>query len=233
LCTANCLSFVGRHLTAHDVEGKRIIEVGAYDVNGSARSLVEALGPKSYLGVDIESGPGVDVVCPAEEVAQRFGAGAFDVVLTTEMLEHVRDWQEVVHNLKQTLAPGGVLIITTRSEGFPYHPYPADYWRYGRSDMRMIFADCLIEAMEDEGPEDPGIFVRARKPNDFVEVDLSGVALYSMLTSARALSAELAERQISLEESAAGLIRLQQTKTFRIAAPLRRGYSRVRSLLRI
>jgi SAM-dependent methyltransferase len=124
MCTSNCQAFVQRALKADDVAGKSVIEVGSYDVNGTTRPFIGALGPSEYIGVDIAAGPGVDVVCNAESLAERFGAGRFDVLITTEMLEHVRDWRTVVNNLKDVLKPGGLIVITTRSPGFPMHGYP-------------------------------------------------------------------------------------------------------------
>ena len=37
----------------------RVVEVGSRDINGSIRELVDA---DTYVGIDLEEGPGVDVV---------------------------------------------------------------------------------------------------------------------------------------------------------------------------
>jgi SAM-dependent methyltransferase len=88
---------------------------------------------------------------------------SFDLVITTEMLEHVQDWKAVIANMKGVLKPGGVIFITTRSEGFPFHEYPGDYWRFEVEDMREIFSDFKIETLLPD-PSEPGVFIRARKP---------------------------------------------------------------------
>ena len=154
--------FAARVVTVDDVRGKRVIEVGSMNVNGSLRATIEALGPAKYVGVDLGEGPGVDEVCPAENLVARFGEASFDLVVCTEMLEHVREWRVVVANLKQLVAPGGVVLLTTRSKGFPYHEYPFDYWRYEPADLRAIFADFAIEALERDTYM-PGVFLRARR----------------------------------------------------------------------
>ena len=161
-----------------------MLEVGACDVNGSLRGHVESLEPAHYLGVDLGHGPGVDEVCRAEELSWRYGPDAFDVVLCTEMLEHVRDWQAVVSNLKQVVKPGGILLFTTRSRGFRFHGYPFDFWRYELSDVAYLFSDFSTEALVAD-PGEPGVFFKGRKPRDFKNRDLTGYALYSVITERR------------------------------------------------
>ena len=187
MCTHVCLKFVSDHLTGPEVRGRSVLEVGAVNVNGSSRPLVTALGPASYLGVDMEAGPGVDEVCPAEQLIARYGGNAFDIVLSTDMMEHVFDWRAVLHNMKGVLKPGGLLVFTTVSIGFGYHAYPYDFWRFEREDMQQICADFQIAAIETD-PATLAIGIKAVKPQPFVEADLSGVALHSMITRRRSVN---------------------------------------------
>jgi hypothetical protein len=130
MCNSTCLNFAKRVLTPGEVHGRRVLEVGSRDVNGSVRRYVESHGPASYLGVDIESGPGVDEICRVENLADRYELDSFDVVVSTELLEHVKDWRAAVANMKAVLKPMGTLLITTRSRGFKVHGYPYDQWRF-------------------------------------------------------------------------------------------------------
>ena len=182
MCSETCIAFGAANLADDEVRGKSVLEVGALVCRGThltLRPLLEAMRPRSYTGVDIEGGPGVDVLCDAEELRTRFGDESFDVVISTEMLEHVRDWRAVVSNLKHVLRPGGVLLVTTRSRGFPYHSWPDDHWRYELDDMAVIFGDLEIKTMEPD-PADPGVFVKATRPAAFEEADLSHYKLYSI-----------------------------------------------------
>lgn len=183
MCNATGIAFAERVLTSEIVSGRDVLEVGAYDVNGSVRPHTEALGPRSYLGVDIAAGPRVDRVLDATKLVETFGREAFDVVITTEMVEHVRDWRAVVANLKGVLRPGGHLLVTTRSAGFPYHGWPYDFWRYEPEDMRRIFGDLELHAVESDTAS-PGIFVFGRRPESFVE-DTPDLALLSIVTGRR------------------------------------------------
>jgi SAM-dependent methyltransferase len=179
MCNPWCLQYWASHISKEEVAGKQILEVGAWDVNGSLRTVLEPLQPARYWGIDIQPGAGVDEVCRAEDLITHFGPERFDMIVCTELIEHVQDWKRVVSNLKQICKPQGLLIITTRSYGFPYHGYPADFWRYEIEDMRKIFADYMIETLEADQSE-PGVFMKARKPRTFAEKDLSSYELYAV-----------------------------------------------------
>jgi SAM-dependent methyltransferase len=164
-------AFASTALTAEDVKGKAVIEAGAYNYNGSVREAIEALGPCSYIGTDMQPGPGVDVVCPAEDLPLRFSQmgddGTAGVVVTTEMLEHAEDWRGAVAGMVRVLAPGGLLLLTARGPGFPYHPHPGDFWRFTVDHMDGVAEACGLEVLTlepDPDPASPGVFLLARKP---------------------------------------------------------------------
>lgn len=155
--------FVEKVLTAADVADRRVLEVGAYDVNGSVRPYVESLSPAEYLGVDAEVGPSVDRVVNCEHLCSEVGTG-WDVVISTEMLEHVVDWRTCITQMAEAVAENGLLLLTTRSPGFGYHPFPLDCWRFTIPDMERIVASLGLDpiAIADD-PQCAGVFVLARK----------------------------------------------------------------------
>ena len=163
-------SFATHALSPQDVQGKRVVEVGAYDYNGSARPHLESLGPASYTGTDTQPGPRVDLVCPAEKLPGTLGEDAADVLLTTEMLEHAEDWRGAVTGMVTVLAPGGLLLLTARGPGFPFHPHPGDFHRFTVDMMTAIAAACDLEVIRcepDPDPASPGVFLLARKPQEW------------------------------------------------------------------
>jgi SAM-dependent methyltransferase len=104
------LEFFIENTQKEEFENKRILEVGSKYVNGSVRPLIEKFfSPKEYIGVDIEKGKFVDVVCDAENLVDYFGKETFDVVISTELLEHVKDWRKVINNMKEVLKPNGYI----------------------------------------------------------------------------------------------------------------------------
>jgi SAM-dependent methyltransferase len=175
---------VRTNLTRKEVEGNSVLEVGSLNVNGSVRPIVQAFGPSSYIGVDIQIGAGVDEICDAYDIVSHFGEDQFDLLISTELLEHVRDWRKVVSNYKNVLKPGGLLFITTRSKGFGYHGFPFDYWRFEVSDMKKIFSDVSIELIEDD-PMAPGVFLKARKPEVFLENYNRDFRVFAVITGKR------------------------------------------------
>jgi SAM-dependent methyltransferase len=149
------------------------------------RPVIEALEPASYTGTDIAWGPGVDELCDVTGLIERYGEGTFDLVVSTELVEHVRDWRAAFANLKGVVRPGGIILVTTRSRGFKVHGYPWDYWRYEPEDMELVFADFEHVLIERDAHR-PGVFVKARKPmRSSGEAPLTDVTLFSVVAGKR------------------------------------------------
>jgi len=179
----SAMQFLIEHIAEEEIRGKRVLEVGSKYVNGSIRPFVERFEPKEYVGVDIERGRYVDVVLPVERLRDCFKEESFDMIIATELLEHVRDRRMAVENIKTVLTVGGSLYITTRSYGFPFHAYPHDFWRFEDADIKAIFPDFVsVKLMQD--PESPGVFFKGSKSRN-KPANLSSVALYSMVMGKR------------------------------------------------
>ena len=164
-----------------EFKDKDILDIGSYDVNGSLRSIIQpTLAVKSYLGTDILAGSGVDQIVSADCLLDKFGEKSFDIIICTEMLEHAYDWQTCIMNIKYLLRSNGMLILTTRSEGFPLHDFPDDYWRFSLDDMKYIFEDMIIENLCLD-PQYLGVFIRVKKPDPWLHIqNLVGYDVYSM-----------------------------------------------------
>jgi len=86
----------------------------------------------SYRSLDIEqnSKGTIDYVCridaPLPEALR--AAGSFDLLILTEVLEHVPDWGMAFDNLVALLKPGGKCIVTAPFF-YMLHEEPHDYWR--------------------------------------------------------------------------------------------------------
>jgi ubiquinone/menaquinone biosynthesis C-methylase UbiE len=93
----------------------------------------------------------IDYVCDARNIP--VPDGEFDVVLSTEMLEHVPEPGKVVAEFSRILKPGGKLILTAPlSSGIhqePYHYYGGftPYW-YQHFLKEAGFADIVVQPNE-------------------------------------------------------------------------------------
>lgn len=157
--------FVIGALGREDVEGRTILEVGALDVNGSVRPYITSLKPASYTGTDRRRGRRVDRQVAAEKLLTVFAPQSFDVVVCVETLEHIAPWRVALWTMAQVLRRGGLLVLTTRSPGFPRHEHPDDHWRWTVQEMRTLFR-WWPDTTVTPDPQYPGVFVRAVKACD-------------------------------------------------------------------
>jgi SAM-dependent methyltransferase len=104
---------------AHAPRGDRlrVLEIGSGDVNGSCRGLFPAAA--EYVGCDVAAGPGVDVVCAAEDL--RFPDASFDVVFSTETLEHDETYADTLRTAVRLARPGGLVFFTCATTGRAEH----------------------------------------------------------------------------------------------------------------
>ena len=110
----------------------RVLDCGSLDINGSNKKYFPL---SEYVGVDLGAGPNVDLISPVHRLN---GVGPFDVVISTEMLEHDRYWKQSVVKMVELVKPGGLMILTCATEGRGEHgttrttpkdaPFTNDYY---------------------------------------------------------------------------------------------------------
>ena len=94
----------------------RVVEFGSCQMFGSVRSVYPHA--KSWLGLDIQAGPGVDLIQDAAtwETDERF-----DVVVCAEVFEHTPDWAGILAKAHEVLADGGRLVASCATNDRPSH----------------------------------------------------------------------------------------------------------------
>ena len=95
--------------------GRRVLECGSLNVNGTPRLFFDGC---EYIGIDWRDGPDVDVVCHAHEYPSD---EYFDVVISTEMLEHDPYWPKSIANMVHVLSVGGHMLLTFGGIDRPVH----------------------------------------------------------------------------------------------------------------
>lgn len=119
----------------------------------------ELLGyPKEdWVGLDLEDGPGVDVVCDfcarprplvrSPESLSYIQDEFYGSVLIAETLEHAEDPLNMLDNAYDVLRPDGWIVVTT-----PFvchvHNHPHDFWRFTTEGLFVLlnragFTDIL------------------------------------------------------------------------------------------
>jgi len=94
--------------------GVTVLDIGSLDINGNNRHLFVG---GSYIGIDIAAGSNVDIISHIHEVK----GGPFDVVISTECLEHDKFATLSIQHMIDLLADSGILIITCATTGRPEH----------------------------------------------------------------------------------------------------------------
>jgi SAM-dependent methyltransferase len=102
-----------------------------------------------YLGVDLPGTPHADRFVDEEgriDAADR----SVDVVLSTQVLEHVDDPSAYLREAHRVLRPEGTLILSTHGY-WRYHPNPKDLWRWTGQGLRTQIEACGFEVLRVRG----------------------------------------------------------------------------------
>lgn len=106
--------------------GRRILDVGSRDVNGTLRPFAGA--DAEYIGADVEAGPGVDFVLE-DPYRLPFADASFDLVIATSCLEHDPLFWLTFDEMARVARLGGFLYVSVPVQG-PVHRHPVDCWRF-------------------------------------------------------------------------------------------------------
>ena|SRR5258708_14395630 len=117
--------FINKSLETYLYNGCSVADIGCGEQ--PLKEKILKLGA-NYIGFDIQQNTNntVDVICFAEDL--KSADMAFDVVLCTEVLEHVNDYKKSFAELVRVLKKDGILIITTPFM-YPLHEEPHDKQR--------------------------------------------------------------------------------------------------------
>lgn len=128
-----------RFVEAHASRG-RTLDIGAQ--NGPYAAFFP-----NRIALDIRRGLGVRVIGDAQAIG--LVDGVFDVVLCTEVLEHLPEPQRAIDEMFRVLKPGGTLLLTTRFL-FPIHDAPHDYFRFTKYGLRYLLRRFDILELREE-----------------------------------------------------------------------------------
>jgi SAM-dependent methyltransferase len=109
----------------------------------------DLLGGVAYVGVDLPGNPRADVELRPDGTVP-LPDGSADLVLSTQVLEHVADPGAYLAECARLLRPGGQLLLTTH--GIMYlHRDPTDYWRWTCDGLVRVVEAAGLEVTERRG----------------------------------------------------------------------------------
>ena len=153
---------------ARFAKGRKVLDAGCGSGYGSARLAAKAA---TVVGADISSealtyarrhyGMGnlhlLQTSCTRLPVA----AGAFDLVVAFEVIEHLPDWRDFLQEMKRVTAPEGLFIVSTPNKAYygasrgnaapnPYHVHEFEYEEF-RQELLKLFPQVRMALQNHAG----------------------------------------------------------------------------------
>lgn len=118
---------------------RKILEIGSRQAinQNEMANLRNLFTTGKYIGIDMEDGPGVDMIAQAEKLP--FKDGTFDLVICLETLEHAEKPWLICAEIERVLKPNGMTIVSGQ-QNFPIHMHPSDYFRLTPYGMSILFS---------------------------------------------------------------------------------------------
>lgn len=118
------------------------LEVGSKNY-GSTQDLRGLFAKRDkYIGVDMESGLGVDMVLDLTEdfkiIDAKLGGQRFGTIFCLSVLEHCENPFKMADNMTLLLKEGGQICIAAPFS-WKIHAYPNDYWRFTPEGIKKLF----------------------------------------------------------------------------------------------
>ncbi|MEJ7582540.1 MAG: methyltransferase domain-containing protein [Acidimicrobiales bacterium] len=102
-----------------------------------------------YVGADLPGNEAADVVLRSDG-AVPLPDRSFELVLSTQVLEHVEHPVLYLEECHRLLTTSGSLILSTHGIMY-YHRDPEDYWRWTRVGLEKLLGECGFTVVEMRG----------------------------------------------------------------------------------
>ena len=130
--------------------GSRVLEVGPDGVPSTYRRLVQqrlgAAAPAVWDTVDLAARPGMTFAARSEYEFP-ITDGAYDLVLSGQVLEHVRKPWRWLPELARVCRAGGA-VVTFSPISWAYHEAPVDCWRAFPEGLRALYEEAGLEVLD-------------------------------------------------------------------------------------
>ena len=152
----NVRKFIAKHAAVRDRPGSHLLDIAPQNHEGAKpffhHSIVETLdiNPKSNATYIAD-------LC--RDNSAIISNQLFDVVVCTEVLEHVLNPFSAVSEILRILKPGGIVLVSTPFNFRIHGPLP-DCWRFTEHGLRSLFnKESGYKILELDSLEDPNRFL--------------------------------------------------------------------------
>jgi SAM-dependent methyltransferase len=107
------------------------------DVGSKESPYKRFINYSEYKRLDLSPSSKPDYVADLHDL-DKIPKNYFDIVIATEVLEHLYNPQKAVEEIRKILKKGGICVATTRFF-YHFHPDPNDYYRFTWDSLKYIF----------------------------------------------------------------------------------------------
>ena len=133
-----------KHALPYFTAGMRILEIGPDTSPSNYQKLVTA-PVASWDTVDFPRDFATTYTL-SEEYHFPIDSESYDLVLSGQVIEHVRKIWVWLQEVARVVKPGG-LVITINPVSWPYHEAPVDCWRIYPEGMRALYDDAGLDVI--------------------------------------------------------------------------------------
>lgn len=141
----NCLFLFQRYAAQYFTRGKLVLEIGPEKGGSSYRELI---GDSTLVWdtVDIaKDNEGLTYIA-TDEYSFPIADNSYDIVLSGNVLEHVRKIWVWIREVARVCKKGG-LVVVTNPVSWPYHEAPYDCWRVFPEGMRALYEEAGLSVI--------------------------------------------------------------------------------------
>ncbi|HET9733608.1 MAG TPA: methyltransferase domain-containing protein [Acidimicrobiales bacterium] len=125
--------------------GTRVLDFGC-----ATQPYRDLFGPGvDYVGADLPGNPEAHIEL-RDDGTVPLPDSSFDMVLSTQVLEHVVDPARYLAECHRLLKPGGSMVLSTHGIMY-YHPDPEDYWRWTSAGLVKVVEQAGLEVARIRG----------------------------------------------------------------------------------
>lgn len=129
-----------RYAKQYFTSGKRVLEIGPEEGGSSYKKLIGDLSPL-WDTLDIRRGDEKLTYIAPDEYSFPIPDNSYDIVLSGQVLEHVRKIWVWMREVARVCKVGGI-VVTINPVSWPYHEAPFDCWRAFPEGMRALYEEA-------------------------------------------------------------------------------------------